>query len=90
MRFSRVTGMSAFWLTWLGLLLSFTGSSLTRFGLSVWVFEQTRNPESYSALLFFATIPLAFGSLVAGPLVDRWNGAGCYWSPISSPACRRW
>jgi MFS transporter, DHA3 family, macrolide efflux protein len=73
MRFTRITGMAAFWLTWFGLLLSFTGSSLTRFGLSVWVFEQTRNPESYSALLFFATIPLAFGSLVAGPLVDRWN-----------------
>lgn len=73
MRTQRITGMSAFWLTWLGLLLSFTGSSLTRFGLSVWVFEQTRNPESYSALLFFATIPLAFGSLIAGPLVDRWN-----------------
>jgi MFS transporter, DHA3 family, macrolide efflux protein len=69
----RMTGMSAFWLTWLGLVLSFTGSSLTRFGLSVWVFEQTRDPEAYSALLFFATIPLAFGSLIAGPLVDRWN-----------------
>ncbi|MCG8347308.1 MAG: MFS transporter [Chloroflexales bacterium] len=73
MRLPRFTGMSAFWLTWLGLLLSFTGSSLTRFGLSVWVFEQTRDPEAYSAILFFATIPLAFGSLVAGPLVDRWN-----------------
>lgn len=70
---ARFTGMSAFWLTWFGLLLSFTGSSLTRFGLSVWVFEQTRDPEAYSTLLFFATIPLAFGSLVAGPLVDRWN-----------------
>jgi MFS family permease len=65
--------MAAFWLTWLGLLLSFTGSSLTRFGLSVWVFEQTRNPEAYSTLLFFATVPLALGSLIAGPLVDRWN-----------------
>lgn len=73
MNTKRFTGMQAFWFMWLGLLLSFTGSSLTRFGLSVWTFEQTRNPEAYSTLLFFATIPLAVGSLFAGPLVDRWN-----------------
>jgi MFS family permease len=73
MRLRPFTGMTAFWLTWLGLLLSFTGSGLTRFGVSVWVFEQTRDPQAFSALLFFATIPLAVGSLIAGPLVDRWN-----------------
>ena len=72
MRLPRFTGMSAFWLTWLGLLLSFTGSSLTRFGLSVWVFEQTRDPEAYSAILFFATIPRPSGRGSPG----RWSTAG--------------
>lgn len=73
MKLRPVKGMIAFWVTWLGLLLSFTGSGLTRFGLSVWVFQETRDPQAFSALLFFATIPLALGSLVAGPLVDRWD-----------------
>lgn len=73
MEIGRFTGMKAFWLLWLGLLLSFTGSGLTRFGLSVWVFEQSRDPQAFSTLLFFATIPLALGSLLAGPLVDRWD-----------------
>lgn len=66
-------GITAFWLVWLGLLMSFTGSGLTRFGLSVWVFERTRDPEAFGVLLFFAIVPLAVGSLVAGPLVDRFN-----------------
>lgn len=73
MRLTRFTGMQAFWLTWFGLMLTFTGSGLTRFGLSVWVFQETRDPQAFSALLFFAIIPLAVGSLVAGPLVDRWD-----------------
>ena len=73
MRFHRATGMRAFWLTWVGLLLTFTGSGLTRFGLSVWVFQETRDPQSFSTLLFFATVPMAVGAVFAGPFVDRWN-----------------
>lgn len=69
----RITGMRAFWVIWGGLLLSFTGSGLTRFGLSVWVFNETQDTEAYSALLFASTISLAIGSIVAGTLVDRWN-----------------
>jgi DHA3 family macrolide efflux protein-like MFS transporter len=69
----RITGMRAFWVIWGGLLLSFTGSGLTRFGLSVWVFNETQDTQAYSVLLFSSTIALAIGSIVAGTLVDRWN-----------------
>jgi len=65
------TGMSAFWLTWGGLVASFTASGLTRFGLSVWVYQETRDAQAFALLLFFGIIPLSIGSLVAGPLVDR-------------------
>jgi MFS transporter, DHA3 family, macrolide efflux protein len=69
----RFTGMTAFWWLWAGSLVSFTGSGLTRFALSVWVYQETRDPLAFAGLLFFATIPLALASLVAGPLVDRWD-----------------
>ncbi len=68
-----VTGMRAFWIIWWGLLLSFTGSGFTRFGLSVWVYQMSRDAEAFALLLFFGILPLSLGALVAGPLVDRWD-----------------
>ena len=68
---NRFTGMSAFWVTWAGLVVSFTASGLTRFGLSVWVYQETRDAQAFALLLFFGIIPLSIGSLIAGPLVDR-------------------
>ncbi|MEM7118853.1 MAG: MFS transporter, partial [Chloroflexota bacterium] len=49
------------------------GSGMTRFGLSIWVLQETGDTAAYSVLLFFAVLPLGLGSLVAGPLVDRLN-----------------
>jgi MFS transporter, DHA3 family, macrolide efflux protein len=65
--------MSAFWVVWVGLMLSFTGSGLTRFGLSVWMYQETRDAEAFALLLFFGIVPLSIGSLIAGPLVDRFD-----------------
>jgi MFS family permease len=69
----RVSGVKAFYVIWIALLLSFTASGITRFGLSVWVFDETRDPQAFSTLLFFATIPVAVGSIFAGPIADRWD-----------------
>lgn len=66
-------GMRAFWVTWAGLVASFTGSGLTRFALSVWVYQESRDAEAFALLLFVGILPLSLGSLVAGPLVDRWD-----------------
>ncbi len=68
---SRFTGMSAFWVTWAGLVVSFTASGLTRFGLSVWMYQETRDAQAFALLLFFGILPLSIGSLIAGPVVDR-------------------
>ncbi len=67
------SGMAAFWIAWGGLLASFTGSGLTRFGLSVWIYQETRDAQAFALLLFFGIIPLSIGALIAGPLVDRWD-----------------
>lgn len=67
----KFQGVQAFYLMLFGQLLSVVGSGMTRFGLSVWVFEQTGSASDFSRLIFFAMIPMAVGSLFAGPLVDR-------------------
>jgi MFS transporter, DHA3 family, macrolide efflux protein len=67
----RFRGMAAFWVVWGGLVASFTGSGLTRFGLSVWMYQETRDAQAFALLLFFGVLPLSIGALVAGPLVDR-------------------
>jgi MFS transporter, DHA3 family, macrolide efflux protein len=69
----RATGMAAFWVAWAGLTASFTGSGLTRFGLSVWMYQETRDAEAFALLLFFGIVPLSIGSLIAGPIVDRFD-----------------
>ena len=67
------TNMQAFYALMVGQLVSTVGSSMTRFGLGIWVLRETGDASAYSILLFFAVLPLGLGSLFAGPLVDRWN-----------------
>ncbi len=70
---TKLTKERAFYAIMAGQLVSTIGSSMTRFGLGIWVLQETGNTAVYSVLLFFAVLPLGLGSLVAGPLVDRWN-----------------
>ncbi|MEM6789886.1 MAG: MFS transporter [Myxococcota bacterium] len=64
-------GARAFSAIVLGQGLSTLGSSMTRFGLGLWVFATTGDAAAYTKLLFFAVLPLGLGALVAGPLIDR-------------------
>ncbi|MEM7799992.1 MAG: MFS transporter, partial [Chloroflexota bacterium] len=64
---------NAFYALLVGQLFSTVGSSITRFGLGVWVFTQTGDATTFTILLFFAVLPVGIGSLFSGPLVDRWN-----------------
>lgn len=65
--------MRTFFLVWLGQLVSSLGSALTRFGLGVWVFEETSSATSFALILFFAVLPGILLSPVAGAYVDRWD-----------------
>lgn len=67
------TGMRTFFALALSYLIAYLGSGMTRFALGVWVFAQTGDAAAYTVLLFLAVLPVGLGSLVAGPLVDRWN-----------------
>lgn len=56
-----------------GQLVSTIGSGMTRFGLGLWVLDQTGDVAAYTTLLFAAVLPLGVASLLVGPLIDRWN-----------------
>lgn len=62
-----------FLIVWVGQLVSLIGSSLTWFGLSIWVFLETGSVTQLSMMLLAATLPRILLSPIAGAYVDRWN-----------------
>ncbi|MCY3544792.1 MAG: MFS transporter [Chloroflexi bacterium] len=70
---SRFSGQRAFYAVTFGQFISLLGSGMTRFGLGIWVLRETGDTTAYSALLFFAVLPVGLGSIFTGTLVDRWN-----------------
>lgn len=66
-------GIFTFALIWFGQLISLVGSGLTRFALSVWVFQQTGAVLDYSLILFFSVLPSGLALPLAGALADRWD-----------------
>ena len=67
------SGARSFYVITLGQLVSLVGSGMTRFGLGIWVLTETGDTTAYTALLFFAVLPMGLGSIFTGTLVDRWN-----------------
>lgn len=69
----RFTAERAFYALAGGQFVSTIGSGMTRFGLGLWVLDQTGDIASYTTLLVAAVLPLGIASLLVGPLIDRWN-----------------
>ncbi len=67
------SGARAFYAITFGQFVSLVGSGMTRFGLGIWVLRETGDTTAYSALLFFAILPVGLGSLFTGTLVDILN-----------------
>jgi DHA3 family macrolide efflux protein-like MFS transporter len=68
-----LSGMPAFTVIWLGQLVSLFGSSMTRFAIGVWLYQQTGLATTFATMIFFATLPRILLTPIAGVLVDRWN-----------------
>jgi len=66
-------GMQNFRRLWIGQTVSQLGSGLTRFGLGVWVYLETGSVLALGTMLVFGMLPVAIGSIIAGPIVDRLN-----------------
>jgi DHA3 family macrolide efflux protein-like MFS transporter len=65
--------MRTFVIIWLGQVISIVGSSLTHFGLGVWIFQQTGDAMPFTLTVLFGSLPRVFLLPVAGSLADRWN-----------------
>ena len=65
--------MTAFTLIWFGQLISFVGTGMTRFALTVWAYETTGSAAVLAQVGFFSFVPIILVTPFAGALVDRWN-----------------
>ena len=66
-------GMRTFTIIWFGQLISFIGSGLTQFALSVWVFQKTNSITLFGLILLFSTLPGILLFPITGALIDRWD-----------------
>ncbi|TFH09334.1 MAG: MFS transporter [Candidatus Atribacteria bacterium] len=65
--------MFGFSLVWLGQFVSIIGSSMTRFGLTIWAWQVTGKATALALVGFFSLVPMLVLSPIAGAVVDRWN-----------------
>jgi DHA3 family macrolide efflux protein-like MFS transporter len=63
--------MFGFSIVWLGQLVSVSGSGMTRFALTLWVYEQTGSATALAVVAVFSFAPAVIFSPIAGVIVDR-------------------
>lgn len=69
----RSGGLRAFGVLWFGQAVSLIGTGMVRFGLGVWVIEQTGQATPFTLTLVFATLPGILLAPLAGVVVDRYD-----------------
>ena len=67
----RPSGMLGFSVVWLGQLVSMTGSGMTRFALTIWVWQKTGEATALALVAIFSFAPAIILSPIAGAIVDR-------------------
>lgn len=71
--FMRAEGTKTFSVVWFGQLVSLLGSSMTGFGLAIWVFQETGSATQLALIVMASRIPMLLVSPFVGALVDRWD-----------------
>ncbi len=71
--FTASPGTRTFGVVWLGQLVSTLGSSMTSFGLAIWVFQETGSATQLALIVTASRLPMLLVSPFAGALVDRWD-----------------
>src|SRR5215510_4850836 len=66
-------GLRAFFIIWIGQLVSLVGSQLTGFALGVWVYDQTKSVLLLSVSQIAFSAPHVLLSPLAGVLAGRWD-----------------
>jgi len=69
---SKPTSLRPFLILLLGQGISLLGSSMTAFGLGVWVLEESGKVQDFALISLAASLPQALLSPLGGVIVDRW------------------
>lgn len=69
----RPAGMFGFTIVWLGQIVSVLASSMSQFGLSIWMYDQTKSALAMGMMQVFFITPFLIISPIAGVMVDRHN-----------------
>jgi len=72
-RLGNLTGMQAVVTLWIGQLVSLAGTGMTRFAMTIWVWQQTERATAVALIWVAAIAPAVVLGPAAGTLVDRWN-----------------
>ena len=72
-KLKQPAGMPAFLLVWIGQIVSVLGSSMTGFGLTIWMYQQTKSATAMGLMQVAFITPFLILSPIAGVMVDRYN-----------------
>jgi MFS transporter, DHA3 family, macrolide efflux protein len=65
--------MAAFIVIWIGQIISVLASSMSQFGLTIWMYQQTQSATAMGLMQVFFITPFLILTPVAGVMVDRYN-----------------
>jgi MFS family permease len=71
--FIQAPGSKTFSVIWFGQLVSLLGSAMTRFGLAIWVYQETGSATQLALIVMASRVPMLLVSPFVGALVDRWD-----------------
>jgi MFS family permease len=69
----RPSGMFGFTIVWLGQIISVLASSMTGFGMTLWMYKQTESATAMGGMQVAFILPFLIISPIAGAMVDRYN-----------------
>ncbi|MEJ5199164.1 MAG: MFS transporter [Anaerolineae bacterium] len=69
----RPTGMKAFLLVWAGQIVSVLASTMSQFGLTIWMYQRTESATAMGLMQVAFITPFLLLSPFAGVMVDRYN-----------------
>ena len=73
MKEKTINGLKTFRILLFGQSISLLGTSMTRFAVMIWAYEQTHSATALAMLGFFNCITYIITSPFAGVMVDRWD-----------------
>jgi len=65
--------MFAFFVVWIGQIVSVLASAMSQFGLTLWMYQQTQSATAMGLMQVFFIVPFLILSPIAGVMVDRYN-----------------